>query len=106
VTYMKKALPPVLKEKFNAFRPALLATHGNNNASAEAPPAQSGSTPAPAPAAPAPAAQPKAEPRQATFSTATVEVKADLQASADDIWGLLTDDKRIPMWSRSPAKVG
>lgn len=38
-------------------------------------------------------------------STATVEVKATLHASAEDIWGLLTDEKRIPMWSRAPAKV-
>ena len=39
-------------------------------------------------------------------TTATVEVRASLHASAEDIWGLLTDEKRIPMWSRSPAKVG
>ena len=39
-------------------------------------------------------------------STATVEVQATLHASAEDIWGLLTDEGRIPMWSRSSAKVG
>lgn len=38
-------------------------------------------------------------------ATATVEVKADLQASADDLWGLLTDENKIPMWSRSAAKL-
>jgi activator of HSP90 ATPase len=38
-------------------------------------------------------------------STSKVEVNAQLQASAEDIWGLLTDEKRIPMWSRSNAKM-
>lgn len=38
-------------------------------------------------------------------ATVTVEVKADLQASADDLWGLLTDENKIPMWSRSAAKL-
>lgn len=26
-------------------------------------------------------------------------------AAADDLFGLLTDEKRIPMWTRAPAQV-
>lgn len=37
--------------------------------------------------------------------TKTVEVEAELQASADDVWGLLTEEGKIPMWSRSAAQV-
>ncbi|KAK4685548.1 activator of Hsp90 ATPase protein 1, partial [Tremellales sp. Uapishka_1] len=102
--WIRSALPPHLKEKFSAFRPALLTTHGNNAASAEGTPtpAPSGSnTPAPAPAHDSE----KKEPKSVLGTTATVEVHATLQASAEDIWGLLTDEKKIPMWSRSPAKM-
>lgn len=39
------------------------------------------------------------------INTSVVEVEATFQASADDLFGLLTDEKRIPMWSRAQAKV-
>jgi len=110
--YIKKAYPDSLKEKFNAFRPALIAAHGQPTSDSPS----GTSTPNPAASssyAPAPPAksETKADKPVASGSgskvgnTATVEVKATLQASADDIWGLLTDEKRIPMWSRSAAKV-
>jgi len=38
-------------------------------------------------------------------NTSTVAVEARLQASADDMYAFMTDERRIPMWSRSPAKV-
>lgn len=114
-TYLRKALPPLLKEKFNAFRPALIAAYGGPSADTPS----GSSTPNPAGGqsqsyAPAPpgkdagAATKKTEEKASgskVNNVATVEVKATLQASADDIWGLLTDENRIPMWSRSPAKV-
>jgi len=34
-----------------------------------------------------------------------VEVEATFHASADDLFSLLTDEKRIPTWSRAQAKV-
>ena len=109
----KKALPDVLSAKFNGLRPALLEAHGTPDA-----PSASGSgtsTPNPSsghysPAPPTKAAE-EAKPTKAeekkvdVGSTATVEVKAELRASADDLWGLLTDESKIPMWSRAPAKV-
>ena len=38
-------------------------------------------------------------------NTSTVTVEARLQASAEDMYMFLSDEKRIPMWSRSAAKV-
>lgn len=38
-------------------------------------------------------------------NAALVEVEATFQAAADDLFSLLTDEKRIPAWSRAPAKV-
>lgn len=44
--------------------------------------------------------------KNAAISTRTVEVEATFQASADDLFSLFTDEKRIPAWSRAPAQVG
>jgi activator of HSP90 ATPase len=94
----------VLSAKFDSFAPALVAAHG------DLAPSQSGSgssTPAYAPAPPAPAAKEEKKPvkESAVGNTATVTVEARLQASGEDIWGLLTDEQKIPMWARAPAKV-
>jgi activator of HSP90 ATPase len=108
--YLRQAYTTPLKEKFNEFRPALIAAHGQPTS--EAP--SGTSTPNPSGSyAPAPPTKSETKEDKPVASgsgskvnnTATVEVKATLQASADDIWGLLTDEKRIPMWSRSAAKV-
>jgi len=39
-----------------------------------------------------------------SVNTSVVEVEANFQASADDLYSILTDEKRIPAWSRAPAK--
>jgi len=107
---------PILSEKFNSLRPALLQTHGGASDMAASEATSGASTPgttsySPAPpgedAAPAKPAAPSA-PRApvALTGTKTVEVKAELQASADDLWGLLTDPSKIPMWSRAAAQFG
>lgn len=116
LSYLKSTFPEVLTKKLNEFRPALLAAHGTSDASA----ATSGtSTPATAGGAsgsysPAPPAkessapkveEKKEEKKSSVGNTTTVEIKADLQVSADDLWDLLTDEKKIPMWSRSNAKL-
>lgn len=110
-TYVRSALPPLLREKFSAFRPALLAVHGLPDASpavsgAATPTASSSSAPAP-PVPNAEAAKSKAsEPeKKKVGSTAVVEQTARLQIDAAGLWDLLTDANKIPMWSRSPAKV-
>lgn len=51
----------------------------------------------------APQASAKPAPK---LSTAKAEVVADLSIRRDDLWDLLTNPGRIPMWSRAPAQVG
>jgi hypothetical protein len=124
LSYARRAFPPVLTDKLNSFRTELLAAHGSVAAEAAAaagisPSASGTSTPisaaggssssAPAAAPPAAKASTPApalkEEKKKVGGTAVVQAEANLQASADDLWGLLTDQNRIPMWSRSPAKV-
>ena len=38
-------------------------------------------------------------------NTTSLSVDAHFMAAADDLFGLLTDEKRIPSWTRAPAKV-
>ena len=47
----------------------------------------------------------KAAPSSQGINTSVVNVEATFRASADDLFSLLTDEKRIPTWSRAPAKV-
>ncbi|AFR92439.2 chaperone activator [Cryptococcus neoformans C23] len=111
LVYIRKSFPPLLSGKLNSFRPALLAAHGSAAADAASTPGSGASTPAAY--TPAPPTKNADEPikgeekreEKPMGATATVEVKADLQASADDLWGLLTDENKIPMWSRSAAKL-
>ncbi|WVQ72421.1 hypothetical protein IAR50_001973 [Cryptococcus sp. DSM 104548] len=117
LAFVRKTFPSILSEKFNSFRPALVAAHGNPSDSASPAPSKP-ATPVPA-SATAPVAsgsKQASEPpvkeeaaakkeKSSVGKTVTVEVKADLQASADDLWGLLTDENKIPMWSRSAAKL-
>ncbi|KAF8891339.1 activator of Hsp90 ATPase [Infundibulicybe gibba] len=106
----KSRLPAALETKFAEFPVALIDTHGKD-LTISADPSRSG-TPAPAGATPtaaasaatsAPLSAKKPEPKKA-LNTTTVTVEANFQASADDLFGLLTDEKRIPMWTRAPAK--
>ncbi|WVR07138.1 hypothetical protein IAU60_004179 [Kwoniella sp. DSM 27419] len=114
LSFIRSAFPSILKEKLNSFRADLLAAHGNPTSGDASPSASGAATPvpsssgyAPAPPAKAPETEKKPEKKEEAKvgKTTTVEVKADLQASADDLWSLLTDENKIPMWSRSAAKV-
>ncbi|KAH8099599.1 activator of Hsp90 ATPase [Cristinia sonorae] len=106
----KSRLPAVLEAKLSQFPAAIIDTHGKDLQVNSAQPSRTG-TPAPAAAsssAPAPAvtaAKPavKKTPAKSVNST-TVKVDATFMASADDIFSLLTDEKRIPSWTRAPAK--
>lgn len=87
---------------------ALVDTHGKD-LTISADPSRSG-TPAPA-TAKTPAAASTSAPAQPKkveakpINTKTVKVEATFQASAEDLFGLLTDEKRIPMWTRAAAQV-
>ncbi|KAI0636446.1 activator of Hsp90 ATPase [Trametes polyzona] len=114
----KARLPAALEAKFNAFPAAIIDTHGKDltvsaDPSRQGSPAPSGSASASAPAAKSAgdaALKKKAEGAGAVKSggkavnTTTVTVDAQFMAAADDLFGLLTDEKRIPHWSRAPAK--
>nr|ODN88268.1 chaperone activator [Cryptococcus depauperatus CBS 7841] len=108
ISYIRKSFPPVLAEKLNTFRSDLLAAHGSAAIEAASLTTSGSSTPAYNPAPPtANSPQPKEEKKveKGVDKTVTTEVKADLQASADDLWALLTDENKIPLWARSAAKV-
>ena len=105
----KSKLPTALEAKFAAFPVDLIDTHGKDIIVGSNEPSRT-SSPAPPPAS-APAssgasgrAKKAAAPSQ-KVNTSTVNVEATFQASADDLFSLLTDEKRIPMWSRAQAKV-
>lgn len=112
--FVKKKLPPVLEATFARFPVDLLQTHGgdltvkpqSNEPSRNGTPAPGASySPAPPAAAgggaPAPAPE---KPKKPAGNTSTVTVESSFMASADDLFSMLTDENRIPMWSRAPAQ--
>ena len=111
----KQRLPKVLEAKLSSFPGVIIDVHGKD-LTVSADPSRSG-TPAPGSSASAPVAAvtsassssstPVAKPkaRVKNVNSATVVVEADFQVSADDLFGLLTDPKRIPSWTRAPAEV-
>ncbi|KAI0332600.1 hypothetical protein GY45DRAFT_1298801 [Cubamyces sp. BRFM 1775] len=111
----KSRLPAALEAKFSAFPAAIIDTHGKD-LTVSADPSRQGS---PAPSAGASAAKStqgdaalkkRAEGAGVVKSsgvavnTTRVTVDAHFMAPADDLFGLLTDEKRIPQWTRAPAK--
>lgn len=107
----KARLPVALEAKLSEFPSAIINTHGKDLTVSEdpsrsgtpAPPSAAPTTTASA-AAPAPAPAPKAAPKKKVNAT-TVKVDASFMASADDLFSLFTDEKRIPAWTRAPAQV-
>ena len=99
-----------METKFAEFPAAIVETHGKDlTVSAE--PSRTGTpvqstngtftTTAPAPK---PVVK-KLPPKTTTVNTSTVEVEATFMAAADDLFSLFTDEKRIPAWTRAPAKA-
>jgi len=107
----KSRLQAALEAKFTQFPLALIDAHGKD-LTVSTDPSRSGTpvpntasaTSAPSTSAPnsAPIQSKKVEPK--SINTKTVKVDATFQASAEDIFGLLTDEKRIPMWTRAAAQ--
>ncbi|OCH92085.1 hypothetical protein OBBRIDRAFT_791602 [Obba rivulosa] len=105
-------LPAALEEKFAQFPVAIVETHGKD-LTVSATPTREG-TPAPSASAAtattstptnvAAAARPAAKAASTAVNTSTVTVEANFMASADDLFSLLTDEKRIPAWTRAPAQ--
>jgi len=116
VAMAKTRTHPILEEIFNRFPTVLVETHGKDLTVNSADVSRAG-TPAPAtasastattatPSATAAAAKPavKKEVKKTTVNSATVTVEGSFMAAADDLFSLLTDEKRIPIWTRAPAK--
>ncbi|KAG8972517.1 hypothetical protein FRB90_010189, partial [Tulasnella sp. 427] len=104
---VRKELPKFFKDKLGPFPKAMLETHGK-----DVTPSVSGTaTPvgaAPAAISPAEAAAKlapvKGKAPAKAINTSTVTVETTLAASAGDIFELLTDERKISLWSRAAAK--
>ena len=106
----KARLPAALEAKLATFPAAIIDTHGKDltvsaQPSRQGTPGPSAPAAASAPAGKAEAAKPKPRAPEKANNTTTVTVDVHLMAAADDLFALLTDEKRIPAWTRAPAQV-
>lgn len=124
---VKQHLAPSLLPHFHRFRDELISSHakdvGHDDGAAQsggsAPGSgtgtpQTGGTQASASSAAAASTKStsatgksdgKAKESGSGLSTTKVEVEADLSVRRDDLWDLLTNPGRIPMWTRAPAQM-
>jgi activator of HSP90 ATPase len=107
IQFAKTKLPPVLEAKLAEFPVALIDTHGKDlTVSGE--PSRTGTPVASVAVAGASVPKPQttmAKVNATSLNTTTVTVEANFMASAADLFSILTDEKRIPSWSRAPATV-
>jgi activator of HSP90 ATPase len=110
---VRQRLPVALEAKFAEFPTAIIETHGRDltvstepsrsgtpvQATNAAPPNVTTTAPTPKPAVKNP------PPKKKAVNTSTVEVEATFMASADDLFSIFTDEKRIPAWTRAPAQA-
>ncbi|KAM0792511.1 hypothetical protein ACM66B_005181 [Microbotryomycetes sp. NB124-2] len=108
----KKTLADKLRPIFTAFPKALVETHGKDLLADDA--AGSGATSGASTPATAQASATKSKPTvpsaatvsastKAPFSTSVVKVSGDFASDAAGLFDVLTDEAKIPMWSRNPA---
>ncbi|KAJ7244137.1 activator of Hsp90 ATPase [Mycena haematopus] len=105
----KSRLPTALEAKFAEFAVALVDTHGRDltvsgDPSRSSTPAPVASTSGDSSASTATPAVAKPVEKKSNINTTKITVEGSFMASADDLFGLLTDEKRIPMWTRSAAQ--
>ncbi|EPQ28172.1 uncharacterized protein PFL1_04499 [Pseudozyma flocculosa PF-1] len=112
---VRKELAPSLRPAFHAFRQNLIDAHAKDLGHEGTPsaPGSGTSTPATSSAAPSATASAaaatatpasKAAPAKVSTSSSDVRVSSQLAASITDLWDLLTNPAKIPMWTRSPAQ--
>ena len=107
----RSRLPAVLEAKFTQFAAAIIDVHGKDLTVSTEPsrsgtPANASTPPVPsAAAASAPPARAAPAVKSESLNTTRVSVNATFMAAADDLFDLLTNEKRIPMWTRAPAQV-
>lgn len=111
-SFAKKHLPTVLETKFSEFPTVMLETHGrdlqvqvssNSPTHGTANPVQGASSTEVTVGNAQDQVAKKAEPTNVNTSVVTVE--ASFMAAAEELFSLLTDQNRIPQWSRAPAQV-
>ena len=112
----KSRLPAALEVVFKKFAVDLVEIHGKDiqisaSTTNSADPSRS-ATPALAPAASSStsSAQDKKAPvavkkKDKPVNTSRVTAESQFMASADDLFDMLTNEARIPMWTRAPAQV-
>ncbi|CAO1630806.1 unnamed protein product [Parajaminaea phylloscopi] len=114
---VKKDLVKMVLPVLHQFRATLVDTHARDLGHSDSPASSSGqATPAtggePASAAPAkPAAASATTTKVSSSSSSSVKVSSEAvqlegrnACSKDDLWDLLTNQARIPMWTRAPAQ--
>ncbi|PWY97837.1 hypothetical protein BCV70DRAFT_202587 [Testicularia cyperi] len=115
---VRTQLAPSLRPIFHAFRQSLIDAHAKDLGHDS--PASTSGTSTPAPSASAAAATTAASDSPSASKPATnssssskpsvstsssdVRVSSELAASISDLWDLLTNPAKIPMWTRSPAQ--
>lgn len=118
---VRSHLVPILLPHLHQFRDELVSSHardvGHDSTASpsggESASASGVSTPIPQAATAAPsassatasAAKPTEKKPASKLSTTNVTVEAELSIRRDDLWDLLTNPGRIPMWTRAPAQL-
>lgn len=108
---VRKELAPSLRPVFHSFRQNLIDAHAKDlghdspasTPGAATPTTNTASAGATASNTSAPAAASKPKPTVST-SSSDVRVSSELAVSTSDLWDLLTNPSRIPMWTRAPAQ--
>ncbi|SPO32696.1 related to AHA1 - stress-regulated cochaperone [Ustilago trichophora] len=108
---VRKELAPSLRAVFHSFRQNLIDAHAKDlghdspasTPGAATPTTNTASAGAAASSTSGPAATSKAKPTVST-SSSDVRVSSELAVSTSDLWDLLTNPSRIPMWTRAPAQ--
>jgi activator of HSP90 ATPase len=109
LNFAKARLVPDLEAKFEEFPSVLMNIHGKD-ITVSAPNSQEPSR-STTPVVPAVATATAIRPNKATtttqkgLNTTSLTVEANFMASVEDMFSILTDEKRIPSWSRASAVV-
>ncbi|KAI3626793.1 AHA1 [Malassezia furfur] len=105
---VRQTLAPELEKVLHDFRTNLIETHAkdlghDDTSSSTAAPSSGAAGAAATPAASSAPSKPKDE--AVSTSSAALRATAQLAISQADLWDLLTNPARIPMWSKAPAQL-
>lgn len=104
---VRNTLCPTLEKVFHNFRSELIEAHAKDLGHDTSSDAKTATPSAPSAATSATATSAPSQPKTENVSTSTTELRteAQLAISAADLWDLLTNPARIPMWSKAPAQL-